>query len=304
MAGGSPTQHQSVDVLRRRVFPLFVLPALAMYCIFMVGPLLYTGWISLHKWNGNGPMEWRGLRNYQVLVKDPMFRDAFVNTLLVLFVVGGLVFAISFMWAMLIREMQARNFARRVVFFPFVVSSIVLSIVWGFIFQYDGLVNHFIGSLGMEPVRWLAEDNLLKVIGGGLVWINVGLYVTILLAGVDRIPEYFYEEAELSGATAFQRFRYVTLPLSWDVVSVAIILWTINSLKIFEFILVFGGGSGTLPSPRVWNGALFIYGVSFGGVIPSYLFGYASAAAVVMLVLFGLLVAALRRLLSREAVEY
>jgi raffinose/stachyose/melibiose transport system permease protein len=150
----------------------------------------------------------------------------------------------------------------------------------------------------------LSSRNIFKVILVGLAYINLGLYVTIILAGVDRIPKYFYEDASLAGANAIQRFRHITLPLSWDVVSVAAILWTINSLKLFEFIFAFGGSTTELPSPSVWNSALFVYGETFGGQVPSYSFGYASASAVFMLVVVGCLVVLLRRLMRRDAIQY
>lgn len=293
-----------LDAQRRKLFWPFVIPALVLYLVFFIGPSLAAVWISFHNWSGSGPMTWVDWRNYVVLFQDPVFHTAFVNTLLILVVVGVLVFVIAFAMTMILREMRGSKFVRQVLFFPYIVSSIVLSILWGFLFQYDGLVNAVLGLVGAEPVRWLSAENLLPMILLGMVWINVGLYAMIILAGVDRIPPQFYEDSALAGTTAFQRFRHVILPMTWDVVSVAAILWTINSLKIFEFILAFGGTTSDLPNQSVWNSALFVYGMSFGGRTPAYAFGYASASAIVMLLLFGLFVLILRRVLRREHIEF
>ncbi len=293
-----------LETQRRRLFYPFVLPALVLYLIFFIAPTIGALWISFTKWTGSGPMTWRGVRNYTVLIQDPVFHTAFLNTLIILVVVGAFVFAVSFLLTMVLRGMRGSKAARSILFFPYIVSAIVLSIIWGFIFQRDGLVNDVLTALGGSPVGWLSSSNQFRMILLGLVWINVGLYSTIILAGVDRIPAYYYEDTAIAGANAFQRFRHVTLPMTWDVISVAAVLWTINSLKLFEFIFAFGGTTNDLPGQSVWNSALFIYGESFGGRVPSYAFGYASACAMLMLALFAVFVVLLRRLLRRDAIQF
>lgn len=290
---------------RRRLYLPFVVPALLLHLAFVIGPTFAALWISFHEWDGVSGMQWRGLDNYYALFDDPTFRTALVNTFIILVVAGAAIFIVSFGLTMLVREMRGRSFIRSVLFFPHIVSAIVLSIVWGFIFQHNGVVNTFLNKVfGAEPIGWLSADNLFRMILIGTVWISTGLYVTIIMAAVDRIPRYFYEDALLAGANSFQRLRYVTLPLSWDVISVAAIFWTISSLKIFEFIYAFGGTTNDLPPPSVWNSALFVYGESFGGRSPSYLFGYASASAILMLALFTVLIVALRRVLRRDSIEF
>jgi raffinose/stachyose/melibiose transport system permease protein len=270
----------------------------------VIGPALGALWLSFNSWNGFGAARWVGLRNYKILVQDPAFKTAFTNTMIILIGVGAVVFVVSFALTMIMRDMRGRRFVRSVLFFPFIVSPIVLAIVWGLLFQHNGVVNTALNGIGIQGPAWMSSANIFKMILAGITWISVGLYATIILAGVDRIPSYFYEDASLAGAGAFQRFRHITLPLSWDVVSVAAILWTINSLNIFEFIYAFGGGTTELPAPSVWNSALFVYGETFGGQVPSYRFGYASAAALFMLAVFAIFIVLLRRLMRREAIQY
>jgi raffinose/stachyose/melibiose transport system permease protein len=289
---------------RRKLFFWFVAPALVLYVVFFILPTLATIWISFHKWPGAGPMDYVGLRNYEILYYDPIFVSSFVNTLKIIFIVGGATFLISFAMTMVLRDMMGRKFVRSVIFFPNILSAVVISILWGFLFQASGLVNGMLAGIGItSPPAWLNEANLFNLIMVGLVWIATGFYTTILMAGVDRIPADLYEEAALAGATALQRFWYVTLPLMWEIVAMAAVLWTISSIKIFEFIYAFAGGAGYLPSTKVWNTALYSYAEAFAATgTPRY--GPAAASAFVMLILVAVMVWLIRRAMRREALQF
>lgn len=289
---------------RRRVFWWFVGPAAVLYLVLMVIPSVQTLWISLNRWSGAGPMEFVGFENYRRIFADPVFMISFRNTLLILFVVGGLTFLISFVLMLVLRDLRGRRFIRAVIFFPTIVPGVVLSIVWGFLFQHEGLLNTVLRSVGVSaPPEWLSENTLFLVIMLGLVWINTGFYATILLASVDRIPPYLFEEAALAGANAYQRLRHIILPLTWDVIGVAAVLWTVSSIKIFEFIYAFAGGAGYLPSTQVWNTAVYSYAEAFSAQgVPKY--GTSAATAIVMLLLVGVLVALSRRIFKHETIEY
>ncbi|GAA2781751.1 carbohydrate ABC transporter permease [Crossiella cryophila] len=289
---------------RRQIFWPFLLPALVLYLVFFIGPTLASVWISFHRWNGISAMEPRGFQNYLLLLDDSIFLTSFANTMIILFGVGATTFAVSFAFTMVLREMRGKKIVRSVLFFPYIVAPLVLSILWGFLFSSDGLVNKAWAAIaGGTGPNWLS-DHLFLIVAIGLVWINTGFYTTVIMAGVDRIPPELYEDCSLAGATAWQRFRYVTLPLSWDVVATAAVIWTISSLKIFEFIYAFGGTPNDMPTPEIWNSALFVYGNTFGNRVPQFQFGYASAAAVATLAVIIVLVVLLRRLMRREAVQF
>lgn len=300
---GRPARGTSLSVQHRRMFWPFVLPAQLLYVLFFLGPALASFWVSLHEWDGIGEMRWVGLENYRILADDGVFRTAFTNTLVLLLGGGLVVFTVSFALTMVLRDMLGKKFVRNVLFFPNIISPIVLSILWGFIFQSGGLLNTALGGAGVDdPPKWLLEHPF-AIVFLGIVWVQIGLYITILMAGVDQIPPYLYEECDLAGANAWQRFRYVTLPMTWDVVAASSVLYTITSLKVFEFIFAFGGATGEMPRTDIWNTAVFVYGNTFGGRTPSYDFGYASAAAVVTLLTIVVLVVLLRRLMRRDATE-
>ena len=292
-----------VSARRRRLFWPFLAPTLILYTAILLGPLLYTAYLSLYRWRGIGPRTFRGLGNYRQLLGDPAFQSSFVNTFVITIGVGLVVFVLSFALTLVLRDMRGRRFTRSILFLPNIVAPIVLSILWGFIFRSDGLVNSALARIGVTGPNWLGSANQFWMICVALVWIYTGFYVTILMAAVDNIPAYYYEDALLAGANAFQRLWHVTLPLSWDVISAAALLWTISSIKIFEFIYAFAGASGYLPPVNTWNSALFVYGQTFGGRTAVYQFGYASAAALAMLIPVGLLVLILLRLGRRESVQ-
>lgn len=289
---------------QRRMFLPFTAPAILAYAVLFLAPVGYAIWTSLYKWDGMGSMEWRGLRNYRLLFEDPFFRTSLANTLKLMVIGGILTFAISFLLTLVLREMKARLFARSVLFFPCLVNGMVFGIAAGFLFSPDGPVNQALHFLGVTtPPKWLSTDNLLPMILGTLIWTATGYYTAIIMAAVDQIPPHLYEAAELDGANAFQRFRHVTLPCAWDVISVCAVLWTVSSVKIFELILLFGGTSSSYPPAESWNTALYVYTQAFPQATVPRL-GMATAAALVSLLMVTVVTVVMRRLMRREPLEY
>ncbi|SEB65076.1 carbohydrate ABC transporter membrane protein 1, CUT1 family [Paramicrobacterium humi] len=302
---GARTGGNAIDRGRKKLFVPFVGPAFLFYTILFVVPALYAVWISFNKWAGAGPMEFVGLKNYVRLFSDKLFMQSFVNTLLLLFVVGIAIFVIAFGLTLVLRDMVGRKIARSVIFFPHLVNAMIFGVLAGFIFNPGGLVNTLLGGLGVtDPPAWLSHQNMFPLIMVMMTWITTGYFTTILMAGVDRIPPYYYEDCALAGANAWQRLRYVILPLTWDVFGTCAVLWTISSVKIFEIIWVFGGSTGQgMPPTQTWTTAVYTYVTAFSGEsIPAY--GAATASAVLSLALVSVLVVLLRRALKRDAVEF
>jgi raffinose/stachyose/melibiose transport system permease protein len=295
----------TLDAGRRRLLVPFVGPAILVYSVLFILPSLWTAWISLNSWNGTDVITFVGFDNYLKLARSDLFIRSFGNTLLLLFVVGAAVFIFSFAMTLVLRDMAGRRIARSVIFFPHLVNALVFGILAGFIFNPGGLVNTLLSGLGVDdPPRWLAQENIFPLIMATMIWMSTGYYTTILMAGVDRIPIYYFEDCALAGASAFQRLRYVILPLTWDVFATCAVLWTISCIKVFEIVWVFGGSSGNgLPPTQSWTVAVYTYVTAFSGQsTPAY--GAASASAVLSLLLISVLVILVRRVFRREPIEF
>ncbi len=298
-------QGGSLAAGHRRLFAPFVLPAIVLYTVLFVIPIGAAVWISLNKWAGSGPMTFVGLQNYVNLMSDKIFIQSLVNTLKLLFIVGGAIFILAFAMSLVLRDMMGRKTARAIIFFPHLVNSLVYGVLAGFIFNPGGLVNSALAAIGIHnPPEWLARDNMFGLIMLTMVLVTVGYYTTILMAGVDRIPPYFYEDCALAGANAWQRLRYVILPLTWDVFAVCAVLWTISSVKIFEIVWIFGGAVGSgVPPTQTWTAAVYTYATAFSGEsVPA--FGAGAASAIFSLLLVSVLVFLLRRATRRDVIEF
>ncbi len=304
-ASGRTAVGSSIERQRRKLLFPFVGPAFIFYTVLFIVPTLGAVWISLNKWSGAGPMKFVGLDNYFKVFRDPLFLKSFGNTLVLLFVVGTAIFDLAFGLCLVLRDMLGKKVARSVIFFPHLINALVFGVLAGFIFNPGGLVNVLLRPFGVtDPPKWLAQDNLFPLIMVTLICTTTGYFTTILMAGVDRIPPYYYEDCALAGATPFQRLRYVILPLTWDVFGTCAVLWTISSIKIFEVVWVFGGSSGAgIPPTQSWTTAVYTYVTAFSGQsTPAY--GAATASAIISLALISVLVVILRRAMRRDAVEF
>jgi raffinose/stachyose/melibiose transport system permease protein len=296
-------RHSPMEQVRRRTFWPFVLPALLIMIVFYLLPILFAGWLSLNEWAGFGGMRFVGMKNYERLFKDPTFIVSLVNTLKILFIVGIATFVLAFALTLVLRQMAGRAFVRSVLFFPNLVNALVFAIFAGFLFNPAGLVNTVLRALGVADVpKWLAPDNQFTLIMLILIWASTGYFTSIIMSGVDQIPKSYYEAAQLDGAGPVRQFFTVTMPLSWDVITVCAVLWTMSSVKVFELILVFGGTRASSPNSDNWTTAIYVYLSAFQANA-GRAFGLAAAAALVSLVLVAALTLLLRRAMRREPIE-
>lgn len=293
---------------RRRLFWPFVLPALVLYVALLVAPTVATVVLSFSKWSGAGDTpEFNGFTQYRQMFASPSFQYSFVNTLIYVVVGGVGTFVLAFLFTMVLRDLRGNRMIRAILFFPNIVAPVALGMFLGFVFKFQpnrqGLANWLLEGVGLPALKFLQPEHITWVVMGSLIWASAGFYITILMAAVDRIPPYLYEDSEIAGASPWQKFRFVTLPLTWDVVGVAGVLWTISAIKIFELVFVLAGPGTYSPPIRSWTLGVYVFDRSFGTVgAPAY--GVACACAVVMVALVSVLVIALRRLMRREAIQY
>ncbi len=244
--------------------------------------------------------------NYVDILKDAIFWKSLKNTLLILGVGGILVFVLAFVLTVALNSgIKGKKFFRSMIFLPNVIAVIALTTLWAYIYNPSfGLIKATAEALGLEGISkilWTAPDKIFWSVLAALVWIEAGYYLVLIMAGVDKIPTEYYEAAQLEGASQFQIFRKITVPLIWDVLSVAVVLYSIGALKIFEFPYAFNGQS--VP-PELYTVGIYLYIMGFGKRAPIYRLGYATAIGVMLLLAVILIVVVLRRILRRDVIEY
>jgi len=288
-----------------RFIAAMLLPASLMYLIFFLVPTAQTLYYSLFDFSGiSANKSFVGFDNYVELLSDDLFLLSMRNTFVILLFGGVMVFGLAFMFtAMLNSEIRGKRFFRAIIFLPNVIATIALTTLWAYIYNPRfGMLNSFTKLFGFEgKTTWTDPDKIFWAMLVALIWIFVGFYMVLLLAGADKIPIEYYEAARLDGANQLQMFFKVTVPLLWDVITVAVVMWSIAALKIFEFPFAF---TSLEPVPETYTTAVYLYIMGFGQRTPIYRMGYASAIGVYMLVAVIIMIVFLRRVMRRDIIQY
>ncbi len=292
---------------RRKLIIPFLAPGLILYLVIFIYPALQGLYLSLFDWSGFGlPKKFIGLKNFQQLMVDDSFFSALRVTLILLFVGGIFVFALAFIFTALLNSgIRGKKLFRAIFFFPNVVAPIALTTFWALVYnQRFGLVNSLLKLIGLKDIvpTWTDADHILGALMVALIWLYTGYFMVILLAGTDKIPAEIIDAAHIDGANLVQVFTQITVPLIWDVISIALVLWMITAIKQFEFIFSFG--SGIQVNPATWTLPIYLVIEGFGKRDPIFRLGYASAIGVVLLLLVVVLAAVMRRLLQRETIQF
>jgi len=273
----------------------------------MIIPAIRAFIDSLYRWEGfNLPKEYIGIKNFANLFQDSNYLMA-LETTLYFFIVGGvIIFFLAFLLTAVLSGgiVKGKKMFRAIIFFPNTVAAIALTTFWAFIYNPRfGLLNEFLRLLGLDNliISWTEPSNVRNAVLVALVWIYVGYMLVILLAGADNISPELFDAAKVDGANIFQNFIYITIPLMWDVILIAMTLWMIIAVKQFEFVYAFGGG--TFVAREIWTIPLYLVIMGFGKRDPIYQLGYASAIGVTLLLLVIILAALLRFLFRRERVQ-
>lgn len=294
-------------MMRRRMVIAFLAPALALYLGFLVLPAIQAFYLSFYKTSGFGSEPvWVGLGNYITLLGDPIFWRSLRNMALILLVGGVAIFGLAFLFTMLLNSgLWGKKLFRALIFMPNIIAVVAITTFWSFVFMPRyGLLTNFlkqIGLTGLAGVAWTAPENVFYAMMVGLIWISTGFFTILILAGADKVPADMYEAARLEGASTFQVFRYVTLPMIWDVVLITLVLWSIQAIKIMEFPYAFGGPN---IDQNLYTPSIYLYIMGFGQREPVYALGYATAIGVVLFVLTIVTILFLRLVFRRERVEF
>ena len=239
-----------------------LLPTLAIIVIFRFLPMLQAFYISLTEYDLIRPPKFIWFSNFIYLLQDPLFlNSARVSITYVIFSCVP-VWVLSLALALLFnREMGAKNFFRSASFMPVVMPAVVNAVVWTFMYHQDGVVNTILGWFGLDPIPWLRSSRwaLWAVIIIG-IWRATPYYMVIFLAGLQAIPQRYYEAAQIDGAGSWSQFRHITLPLLKPTTLLVMVMSVIVAMKVFAVPLIMTGG-GPADSTRVLP--LFIYQTAF-----------------------------------------
>jgi ABC-type sugar transport system permease subunit len=259
---------------------LFLLPTLGMMAVFSFYPMLYGVWMSLQSFDiDRNSFNFVGLGNYLRLLQDPQFGKSVFNTAWYTLTVVPLIVAGSIAMAVALRESRPARLLARVGFYvPFVLSPVVVATSWKWLLNEDlGVIDGLLRWAGAPSIEWLTSDFSARVsivlITG---WNLVGFYMLMVLAGLSQISADLYDAAKIEGASAWQRFWRITLPMLRPTILLVVVLATIHATQAFEMILLLtAGGPGDATRLVVQN----MYQSAFGRMEP----GYGVAQAVILL---------------------
>jgi multiple sugar transport system permease protein len=275
---------------------LMATPYAAFLGAFALYPIAFALVLVLLKWDLVTPPSFAGLDNVRLLAVDRRFWQAVVNMFVFLGIHIPLQIATALALAIALnRQLVFRAFWRAAFFLPVVISGAVVAILWSNLYATDvGLINHLLVRIGLRPVSWLTDPvTAMPAIAVMVTWKNVGFYVIIYLAGLQYIPRSCQEAIEIEGATAWQRFRFLTLPSLLPQTLLVVTLSTINGFQLFiEPYVMTGGG----PLRRTYSLVLYLYTNAFA----YQKMGYAATIGVALALMIGVVVLLQRRLIGTE----
>ncbi|MDQ0512456.1 carbohydrate ABC transporter permease [Ancylobacter amanitiformis] len=278
-----------------RVGYLFVAFFAVPFFLFNILPVLFGVYVAFTRWSIVGSPRWVGTENFTRAFADPWVTVAFQNALLygVLIVPGVSVLGLAF--ALFVsRGYPLSGLARTLFFAPNVVSATVIGLVWVWLLDTQfGLVNHYLGAVGVSAVPWLTSTEWSLVgVSIASVWWDLGLAFVLFLAALQDIPADLTEAALVDGAGRWQRLFFIVLPQLRPVISMVVTLQLISTFRIFSqvYVMTNGGPAGSSSSP-----IYYIYTMA----IVRNLFGYASAIALLLFIVI-LILTLLQRFLLKE----
>ncbi len=273
----------SLPRLNRKLAPyVFIAPAVILFLVFMVYPIIYSFILSFQTQNDNGDLAFNGLANYQRLLGDSKFFQALGNTILILVVQVPIQLSLGMLLAVFLNSkyLRWRGFFRAVYFLPAITALAAVSIVFLILFQdNNGFVNYILSLVGIGPISWSRDpfwNQVLIILA--ITWRWTGYNMVIYLSGLQGIPGDIYESASVDGASPTTQFFRLTLPLMRPIILFTTIFSTIGTLQLFDesYLLTRGG-----PSDATLTVGAYLYRVAFQRAD----FPYASTIAYGLLVL-------------------
>lgn len=291
MSGARKTKQRGGKILSdktRKGIEITVLsvPALIMFFVFVILPVIMAAYYGFYKWKGYGTPEkngqFIGIQNYITILQDPNFQQALLHTLMV--VVMSLVIQgpLAILFALLLNQkFKGRAIIRTLIFVPYVVSEVIVGTGWSLMLQTTGAVNAVLKSWGLPGADWISDPKIafwtLMLI---ITWKYIGFAVILMIAGMQSIPEDLYEAARVDGAGFWQQQWSITLPLLMPTVRIWAFMSIIGSLQLFDLVYIVWG---QYVASTAGTSTMATYMVREGRLANNY--GYGSAVAVVIFVI-------------------
>ncbi|MEF3306710.1 carbohydrate ABC transporter permease [Paenibacillus sp. GYB003] len=282
----------------RRFIFIGLLPALALYLVFVIVPIFWSALYGFFDWKGIGAMKFVGFANYIETVKDPVFWRAFKNNLIIVAAsIFGQVPIALVLSLILWKNSWFHRFVRSAVFMPMVLASVVIGIIWGYIYNPQiGILNYVLEQAGLSSwIRdWLGDPKInMYSVSVPIIWANIGPYLILFIAAIQNISSEVEDAAKIDGAVGFRRLYLIVVPMIWDTIKVAIVLCISGSMKAFDLIFVMTGGG---PAQSTELLATYMYNNTFN----IFRYGYGSAVSTLIMLISMALVVGSQLLMKRK----
>ncbi|MFF4689956.1 carbohydrate ABC transporter permease [Streptomyces sp. NPDC001307] len=273
----------------RRHFALMVAPALLIYSVYMIYPILYSLYYSLTDYDGVSATDFTGLGNYRHMAQDDVFWTSLRNTGIILGIALCLLIPLGFLLAVLLSgRVRGSGALRALVFAPAIIAPILVGLIWIFILDPKiGLVNAFLLAIGVPAhPQWIGGTTLSPYsIAFVYLWQQIGFVLTIFFAGIRMLPRDVMEAGSLDGATRWQQLRYIQIPMLRETFGIVTALVVTGVFKVFELVYALTGGGPVHLSEVLVS---YMYHITF----TTQQYGYGMALAVVVFVVGSLASAA------------
>lgn len=288
----------TVSARIRGFITIGLLPALVLYLFFVIVPIFWSAYYGFFDWKGIGAAKFIGFDNYVEVFKDPIFWKAFKNNMLIVAAsVFGQVPIAMVLALLLMRSTLFQRVIRASVFMPMVLSSVVVGIIWGYIYHPQiGILNFLLEGIGLDSWKksWLSDPKVsMFALMVPIIWNYIGPYMIMFIAALQNISPEIEDAAQLDGVGPVRKLFAVTLPMIWDTVKVAVVLCISGSLKAFDLIYVMTGGG---PAHSTELLASYMYNSTFN----VYRFGFGSAISTAIIILSLILIVGSQYLMKKD----
>lgn len=258
---------------------LFLAAPLALFLLWVIGPMIYSFYLSLTNWDGVSPPAFIGLRNYIRLFDDPIFVKALLNNgkWLISFITAPVVIGLA-LAMVLNRDIPGARGIKSAFYSPYIIAPVVIGLIWGWMYQpATGLFNSVLRAIGIaKPPGWISDPQLATwCIIAAAIWRQVGYVMTLYLAGLQGVDPSLIDASRVDGCNGWQAFRNVIFPLLSPVTVVVVVISIIDSLRSFDLVFVMTRGGPANSSSVLAN---FMYIEAFN----NYKMGYGAAIAVIL----------------------